>query len=318
MPETNEVKVAEAPEKATHRTAIEDSIIESTVAAAVEPTPEVESTEEPEVSTEEEETKPELPVVEEVKEEIDEVEEILKEPTTDDDKSKVQRRIDSLTAQLKTLQEENARIKIQQDVKDGKKPKYTSEQLGTALMKAVEDGDKNLAAEVIKYMREDLKDEVVEMYQNEQKRMAEQHQSIQSEWDDVTNGYDKYRDSKNELYAGSSADLNIRDASSLLYQVAMKLYASDDPEMRKLYQRPGGQAKAVADALTLILQKKGGSKAKDIEKERLKKQLLKEKRKKSVVGGGVGVEKETTKSLTPSDVLSEVIADRKKYKTERI
>lgn len=312
MPETNDVKVAEAPEKAAARKDIEDAL-ESTETAVEPESTETEAT--PEVAPEE--VPAEQPAEEIVEEKVDEVEEILKEPATEDEKSKVQKRIDGLTAQLKTLQEENQRIRIQQDLKEGKKPKYTVEQLGAALMKAVEDGDKVLATDILREVHNNIKDEMVQMYQDDLKRQREENEQVQTEWDQVTNGYDKYRDPKNELYPGSSGDLNIRDASSLLYQVAMKLYASDDPELRKLYRRPGGQAKAVADALTMILQKKAGTKAKDIEKERLKKQLIKEKQKKSVIKGGPGMEKEPA-SLTPKDVLAEVIADRKKYKTERI
>jgi len=102
-----------------------------------------------------------------------------------------------------------------------------------------------------------------------------------------------------------------------LYQVALTLYQSDDPEKAKYYRGPGGQKLAVTDALTYILSKKAG-KGKDSEKELLKRQLQKEKRKKSIVSGGPGEEsKAPRRALSDAERLEEVISERKKFLEER-
>jgi len=113
--------------------------------------------------------------------------------------------------------------------------------------------------------------------------------------------------------------LNLRDGASLLYQVAMALYTSKDAEKSAYYRQPGGQKLAVADALTIIASRKLGAR-KDTEKERLKRQLLREKRKKSPVGEGSGGRDESRQRReqpSAAEVLDEVINERRAYQSER-
>jgi len=307
------VQATEAPEE---ELPVGDAPFKTTVKAPVEAE---ESTEQPEISEEAKElAKEEVPPDEKTgDEELDEVEELLKEPETDNEKSKVQRRIDQLTAKLKTLEEENAKIRMERDSKDGKPPVYTPQQLKTALKKAFDDGDADLAWDIIEYRNNQIKEELRNEYITEQNRQVEQTKKIQSEWDETVNAYAKYSDTKiPALWSNSQADLNLKDANSLLYQVALALYQDETKGYKK---QPGGQKLAVADALTIIMSKKGG-KRKDSEKELLKRQLLKEKRKKTIPGTGSSGEEELApkRPLSDSERLAEVLAERKKYKGERI
>jgi len=249
-------------------------------------------------------------------EEVDEVEEILAEPKTPEDKSKVQRRIDELTREKKIMEERLAKLESEKDTREGKIPEYSDAQLRTAMKKALDEGDADLAMDIQDYRFKKMEEKMVKMYRDDKENAMKAAQAIQSEWDQVTSAYDKYADTKIQpLYPGSQKDLNIRDATSLLYQVAMALYT--DPEKEKFYRGPGGQKLAVADALTYILSKKAG-KGKDSEKEKLKRQLIKEKRKKSIISGSPGEETKAPKGrLSESERLEEVIAERRKFQEER-
>ena len=251
----------------------------------------------------------------------DEVEEILAEPKTEEDKSNVQRRIDKLTAELKTAQSELNTLKQEKATKEGKTPEYSDAQLRVAMKKALEDGDGNLAMDIFDYRMKKMEDTLVKRYEDDKQSYVTKAKAIQDEWNQTTLSFDKYADTKTqELYTGSHKDLNIRDATSLLYQVAMALYWSNDPEKAKYYQgQPGGQKLAVTDALTYILGKKAGGKGKDSEKEMLKRQLQKEKRKKSIVSGSPGEETRSPgRPMSDVERLEEVIAERKKFLEERI
>jgi len=252
-------------------------------------------------------------------EEVDEVEEILK-PKTEEDKSHVQRRIDNLTAELKTAQAELNVLKGEKATRDGKTPEYTDAQLRTAMKKAMDEGDADLAMDIQDYRLKKMEENLIKRYEEDKQAGVKQAQVIQEEWNQVAGAYSKYADTKIQpLYPGSHADLDLKTHTSLLYQVAMALYWSDDPEKAKYYRSgPGGQKLAVADAFTYILSKKAGTKGKDSEKEKLKRQLQKEKRKKSIVSGVPGEETKTPRRpLTDTERLEEVIAERKKFQEER-
>jgi len=251
--------------------------------------------------------------------EIDEAEEVLKKPTTDDEKSNVQKRIDRLTAEIKQLREEKEQVKAKSDKSDVKK--YTYEQLAYGLEKAIADGDGALARDVffqgLKQVKEEVKTELVDMYENEKKATAEQSNKVTREWKETIDAYARYADTKvPEIWPNSHQDLNLANGTSLLYQVAMKLYL--DEEKGAYYRNtPGGQKLAVADALTYVMSYKGGLKHKDSEKERMKRQLQKEKRKKSLGSGSPGSEERTVRPLSSSEALSDYISERKQYQTER-
>lgn len=248
-------------------------------------------------------------------EEESEVEKMLKTPKTEEDKSRVQRRIDRLKAEL----EETKKQLKTQNIKEDTIPDYTDDQLKIALQKAIDDGDSGLIFEIIDYRSQKVKKELVGMYEKEKQTKIENAKRIEGEWKDVVTSYDRYQGPKaQELYPGSSKDLNLRDANSLLYQVAMQLYWSPDQDKAAYYRgQPGGQKLAVSDAMNIILSKKAG-RSSSKETKKLKKQLLKEKRKKSVITGSPGEEaKLPSKPLSSQERLDEVIAERKKYKQER-
>jgi len=250
---------------------------------------------------------------------VDEVEEILAEPKTEEGKSHVQKRIDDLTREKKLLEERLTKLEQEKTTKEGKEPEYTDAQLRTAMKKALEDGDGNLAMDIFDYRIKKMEDTLVKRYEEDKQVTFKQAKAIQDEWNSVVTTYDRYIDPKTpEIYAGSHKDLSLRDASSLLYQVALALYQSDDPTKAAYYHQVGGQKLAVADAMAYILSKKAG-KGKDSEKELLKRQLQKEKRKKSIVGGGPGEEsKAPGRPQTDAERLEEVIEERKKFQEERM
>ena len=321
MPDEKVVgQVTEAPEKSA-RELVEESLTKPTE----KPTAEVEkeTAEKSEISEEAKEIASGDTGEEETAstDNASEIEELLKEPaeTEEEAKSNVQKRIDKLTFELKSLKAENEKIKAEKN-DSAEKAKFTPQQLGKALMKAVETGDESLAADVIGYLRKDIKEELVDMYEGEKTKVQAQQQAIQKEWDETCSSYDKYADPKTPpLYPNSKAELNLRDPNSLLYQVAMAKYWSQKPEDTQKYRVQGGQKLAVLDALTLILNKKAGSSVKDSEKEVLKRRLLKEKRKNSISGSGMSGDEDfiPAKPLTESERLSEAIEERKKYIEER-
>ena len=313
MPEPIEGQVADAPEQ-TARQTLEDGLVAGASEEAAEP-----GTEETgEVSEEAAAIAGGVkPGEEETAEATDEVEETLREQPEDGVTPGVQKRIDRLTAEKKALEERLGKLEAQQNQAAGKTPKYSEAQLKVALKKALDDGDADLAFEIISHINKQSKDELVEMYENEKKQYMEASRQISAEWDETLNAYSKYADTKiPEIWPNSHADLNVREATSLLYQVAMKLYS--DPALPQ-YRKPGGQRMAVADALTKIFVWKAGSRGKDSEKERLKRQLMKEKKKKSIVSGGATGEDETgpARLMSDNERLEEVISERKKFQLER-
>lgn len=310
-------KATEAPVKSARET-LEDDLVgtpEPTEKAPVEPSGEstdevdsivagIEPGEEPEETAG-------------APEEVDEVDEILREaPKTEEDKSRVQLRIDKLTAEKKALEEEVAALKAQREApKDGKKT-YTPEQLRTALKKAMDEGDSDLVWDIMQYQRQQDKEDLIKMYNDEKKKGSEVVERVKTEWLEIKAQHAKYVDPKMpELFPGSREALNLDREDSLLYRVADRLYW--DKEKGQYYQsQPGGQKLAVSDALAQILARymtKGGGKTKKIER-----QLLKEKRKKTIVGeGSMETEEKPSKPVSDGAILEEVLNERRKYLNER-
>lgn len=295
-----------------------DAPFKSTVKAPVEPGEEAESTEK--VSDEAEEIAATITPGEEesAKEELSEVDKILKEAESEDTPN-VQRRIDKLTAEKKSLEERLAKVEAQQVTKDGKLPKYTDDQLKVALKKGIEEGDSNLVWDIMDHIRKQTKQDLIEMYEGEKRQYTERQQKIDGEWKETVNAYGKYADTKvPEIWPNSHKDLDLKNGTSMLYQIAMALYWNKDPEKAQYYQgQPGGQKLAVADALTYLIRTKAGKKT-DTKVKSLTKQLTKERMKKSPVSGGPSGEEKSSKApQTEEDRLAEVIAERKAYQTER-
>jgi hypothetical protein len=246
----------------------------------------------------------------------DEVDRILKEANAEESTPNVQKRIDKLTAQVKALEAENQ--KLQTGDKKVVEKEYTQEQLAHAMMKAVQDDNPDLMRDVIDEIQKGVEKKLVKMYTEEKTVTEKQSQAIENEWKEVTDAYSKYSDTKiAPIWPTSHKDLDIKSATSLLYQVAMALYHNQDPEKAAYYKQPGGQKLAVADALTHLLRTKAG-KLNDPKVKKLEKQLTKERMKKSPVSGGPGAEgKGPAKPKTVADTLKEVIDERKKFQDER-
>ena len=233
-------------------------------------------------------------------------------------KSGAQKRIDKLTAQNKELMERLDKLESSRS-EEGKKP-YTEAQLRAALKKGLEEQDHDLIADIIDYRVNSVKDSLRKEYRDEQKAAVKKQNDAAKEWTDTVDTYGYLSDNKKaELYPGSHEELNIKNNSSYLFKEASKLYGSADPDLFELYHRPGGQARAVTDALTTILQRRGGIKPTNKEADRLKKKLAKEKRKNSLAAPEAEKTEEVgpTRPLTDKERIDEHVNERKKAKNKR-
>jgi hypothetical protein len=307
-------EVTEAPEKSI-REAIEDSL-ESTDEVAVAPDKEATG----EVSEAEEIAAAINPGEEgTAKDELSDVERAIKEVTEAEETPNVQKRIDKLTAEKKALEERLARIEASQEPKDGKLPKYSDEQLKAALKKGIEDGDTGLVWDIMDHMRKQTKQDLIDMYEAEKNAHFENQKRIDAEWKDVQDAYARYADTKvPEIWPNSHKDLDLKNGTSMLYQIAMALYWNKDQAKADYYQKqPGGQKLAVADALTYLIRTKAGSRT-ETKVKKLEKQLTKERMKKSPVSGVPGGEQKPPKApLTDKESLEDYINERKNYQDER-
>ena len=314
----------EAAEKASEQDVVQtnslaqaqDEMAEKNAATIKEPEAkeEVETEEEPSEASEEPSTSKEKKDGEEDSG-LDEVDELIQETSKKDN---VQKRIDALTAKIKTLEEENITLKNVDLINKGKDPEYTDAQLRVAYKKAFDEGDAALADEIQSYREKRLEERLIKKYEEAEKSKVEQVNRVQQEWGTVVNDFSYLADQNEpEYYRGSHLDLNLKDPNSLLYKVALALYGIDDPHLRKVYQSPGGQRLAVADALARILRKKGNS-PQDGEKKKLKRQLTREKMKHSLSGSNaLDVEKTSKKPKSDKEEYDSYIEERKKFRQDR-
>jgi len=318
--EAKATQVTEAPVEQSAREILEDGLVdESTGKATVEP--ETPATEE--VSTEAEEIAEAITPGEEEtapKEELSEVEKAIKEATAEDESEitpNAQKRIDKLTAELKVLRAEKEAKVAEEATKSGRVPKYSDEQLKTALKKAWEEGDANLAWDIMDHMRKQTKQELIDMYEGEKNSYVEKEKRINAEWQETVDIYAKYADTKvPEIWPNSHKDLDLKNGTSMLYQIAYALYFNKIPEKAAYYQNtPGGQKLAVADALAYLMRTKAGKQT-DTKVKKLTKQLTKERMKKSPVSGVPSGEKKAPPSSEP-ERLEDYINERKQYQIER-
>lgn len=250
-------------------------------------------------------------------EEDDGKEELIDELSLDDfdeleepqeKKSGVQKRIDQLTARLKTIEEENATLK---NSTSDKKTEYSEAQLRKALSKAMDEGDSNLMWEIMDYRISSAEKQAVGKYQKESKEANTKSQKHTKEWISVVEENEYLSDEKEpELYKGSHRELNLSDQNSTVFKLATKLYT--DPERSDRYLKDGGQRLAVSDAIRMILRKRN-TKTTSKETKKLKRQLTKEK-KKSTVSSGKSIKTESSKPVTARSNLEDYINDRKKSK----
>ena len=276
-----------------------------------------ESTEDGESTEETEETKEVAATVteqtdgEEAESEVDDISDLLGSRKKDG----AQKRIDKLTAQLRTTQEELAKVTTQQTTSTGDKT-YTDVQLKSAMRKAMDDGDSDLVFEIIQQKTKQSEANLTKKYEAEKTKQREDVKRNATEWTQVVKSYDYLSDADEpEIYHGSRLDLNLKDSNSLLRRVALAFYSSEDEELFQLYHRPGGQSLAVADALNVILAKRRGNKPEDKEKKHLKKRLTKERRKKSLTSGSGALKQDTVpkvkKVMNDKERVLEAINDRK-------
>jgi hypothetical protein len=248
--------------------------------------------------------------------EVDAVDEFL--PSEDKKKDNVQRRIDQLTAQLKEAKSEVAKLRDNKPV--DKAPEYSDAQLKAALKKAFDEGDHELAWEIIDYRNKKTEKNLIDMYENVQKENAQKQQAVVGEWNKVCNDYSKawQDDSGSELYPGASKELSLGSESSLLYRLAMKFYRETvDDDGRPIYQVSGGQRMAVADAMAAILKKRKLS-GQDNEKKRLERSLAKAKRKTATPSSASIDADAPRRPRGESDKLADYMSERRKFLNERI
>jgi hypothetical protein len=161
--------------------------------------------------------------------------------------------------------------------------------------------------------------DLIRRYQEVENQRVQQESRTNQEWEKVRIDYaNAWVDDKgSEIYPGAKRDLDITSADSTLYRVAKDLYMQRDEQGTYTYRVPGGQRMAVADALAAILRHRKiqpqSGKVKQLERT-----LAKEKRKKSLAGSG-SMEEETSipKSKSHHETLAEVIAERKRFQSER-
>jgi len=252
--------------------------------------------------------------VEEKKDEEDDISSLLK---PEEKKDNVQKRIDRLTAELKALKEENQTLKNVDAVKKGKEPEYSEVQLRTAMKKAMEEGDSDLVFEIMEYQKKKTEESLIKRYEEAEQAKVQAARQVEQEWHGIRNDFSYLADpAEPEYYRGSRNDLDISREDSLLYRLANSLFLSEDDTGRKKYFVPGGQRLAVADALAIILRKKGLN-PQDKEKGKLKRQLTREKMKTSLGGANVMAEEKAPKKSSPKSEFDEYIAERRKFRQDR-
>ena len=229
----------------------------------------------------------------------------------EDKKSGVEKRIDKLVAEKNALEEKLNALKEQVDTPKETSKKYTRAQLMSAMKDAMENQDTQLMWEIMDYRVKESQEELKNEYLQEQKKAVEQQTSMQREWTSVLEDYAYLADpTEPELYRGARRELNIKDAKSLIYQLANKLYT--DPANTNKYRVPGGMKVAVSDALTRIIRQRKISPAKNKETATLKKKLAKEKRKSTMSSGKSTKSESVKKPLSSRDSLEEYIEERRK------
>ena len=241
-------------------------------------------------------------------------------------KTGLEKRVDKLTAEKYEREAKIARLEAQIEINEKSSPtsknkRYTNDELARAMMKAHEDGDANLMAEILKQQETQIKQDLRSDYDKEQNKQREAAQQNRREWTEVVKNWEYLSDeSEPELYTGSRNELDIRGNQSLLRQVALLLYNSEQEDLFQRYHRPGGQELAVQDAFKLIIKKRRGVKSDNTQTKSLKKRLVKERRKTSLAGSGKRVKSEPTKKpkkpRTQSERLDDYINDRRSRKSK--
>ena len=265
---------------------------------------EAESTEESSTSEETTEETTEKKEGEESSEEGTEKSELdeLLEPK--EEKSNVQKRIDRIIAERAALEN---KVKALEDKADGTEKKdkvYSEDQLLNAeatVDKHATNGDYSeavrLQRDVDRERRKNDKRDIIEMYQAEQSKKTQATTATTQEWKDIQ-----------ERYGSDDPEMDIRSTTSKLFRIAKAYFT--DPELSKVYSKPGGQLLAVADAFRDLIEISKKKKKKSPGEKTLERKLGREKAKTQLGSGGVEKAKSTSKTKTSSDKFNDYIKER--------
>lgn len=197
------------------------------------------------------------------------------------EKYEYQRQIDELKAQLDEVK------KITVKPEEGAQ-EYTRDQLLKAMEEAVRDGDAGLQFQIMEAMQKQAETKVRKELTSREEAQNEASSRINREITDARDTFNYlWNEDTPELYAGAKPELDLTNQNSLLAQTANYLYRLGNDEAKLRYQRVGGVAIAISDALKIILNRRKGSKPKDSEKEALKKQVKKANRGSFIPGSDV-------------------------------
>jgi len=229
-------------------------------------------------------------------------------------KSGLEKRIDKLTklsyekdaeiARLKKLSEKPAETEIKP------KAKYTDKQLVVALEKAREENDTELEIQIMQHISDAKAESVKAEYEAKEKAIHAANQKAQQDWIAIT---DMFHYDEVEMYPGSQADLNIKNAQSLIYRLSAELYQNQG-----FKDEVNGMSKAVSEALRRILakKKKSAKPQKSSNEKQLEKKVKKLTRKTSSPSGSKSVkadpQKKESRPKSDADKVSEAISEKKK------
>ena len=268
---------------------------------------------------------------------IDEIMEEDESEVADDDEdvsdgvtSNTQKRIDQLTAQKKSAEEEREnllrraiqaeeKLKLQDAKKPEKDDKLTETDIKRALAKYLEEGDYEGVMDVINYKVEQAQDNIRNEYNEEKTKITKSQQERNNEWNHITTEYSP--GGYEEEVLAEDADFDIRSSESQLYKLADQIFKTGVNEGK--YLEVGGMRKAVEIAFKkLLLKKVGGKKTPskktkaDPETEGLRQRLAKEQRKTNMGSGTSSKGDAPAKQQSKKSELDEVISERRAAKNK--
>lgn len=246
---------------------------------------------------------------EETTEEKSELDELL-EPK--EEKSNVQKRIDRLIAESHQKDERIKALEAKSEGTEKKEKVYSEEQLLNAEAKVDQHATNGEYAEAVRLQRDIDKErrrndkrDLVDMYQTEQTKKTQATTAGTQEWKDIQ-----------ERYSSDDPEMDIRSTASKLFRVAKAYFT--DPELSKIYSKPGGQLLAVADAFRDLIELSKKKKKKSPGEKTLERKLGKIKSKTQLGAGGVEKAKSTSKTKTGSDKFNDYIKERETAKTKAV
>lgn len=278
---------------------------------------------------------PEIPTEPKVDDpKVDEVKEPEKSPT-EKVKEKIQRRIDKITAQKKSIEEELAETRAELEVmKTQMKPKVeadtkrepTDEEVRSALKKAIETGDIDLQVQITEYMADTKakrqRAEAQKELEDNQRKRNQEAEKLQSDWSSLVLDYVTY-DPQGKV--DNSNELNLNNQNGLLYRTALALF--NDKELKQAhYSDPDKiQAfrRAVGDAYREIHQNNllKSDKSPKVTGEDQETETSKTKMRKVASlaePGSDSIEEVTPKrQLTDTEVVIDEIKHRRRFQQER-